>query len=150
MSKVNLSFYKVLLVKEKEGAYNIKRTISTPEMAYEAIREITQIQHEAQEVFGMLVLDIKKNLIAVHELFRGTINGSLVHPREVFKPAILHNAAAIILFHNHPSGDPTPSKNDMDVIKKMRKAGKLLGIEVVDNIVVGDDCYVSAREDGLL
>jgi len=80
----------------------------------------------------------------------GTRNGSLVHPREVFKPAILSNAAAVLLIHNHPAGDPEPSAEDKAITRRLKEAGEILGINVLDHLVVGDGRYVSFADQLLL
>ena len=148
MSKAYVVFSRVVLVKEKGAMYDVQKKIASSYDAYKAITEITKVQEEAQEVFGILILDSKNKIVAVHEVSRGALNSSLVHPREVFKPAVLHNAAAIICFHNHPSGDPLPSKEDIETTKRLIKAGKIMGIEVLDHIIVGDDVYASLKERG--
>ena len=149
MSRVQVSFEKVVLVKEKVGRYEIPRAIMNPEDAYKAITTITNIKEEAQEVFGILILNTKNKIVAAHEVSRGTLNSSMVHPREIFKPAVLHNAAGIICFHNHPSGDTEPSKEDIEVTKRLVKAGKIMGIVVMDHIIVGDG-YTSLRDIGVM
>lgn len=108
------------------------------------------LQHETSEVFGILCLSTKRRVIAYHEVSRGTLDSTLVHPREVFKAAILANAAAIIVAHVHPSGDPTPSPDDLQLTRQLTAAGTLLGIDVLDHIIVGDGRYVSFREIGHL
>lgn len=150
MSKIQVSFERVILVKEKVGRYELPRKISNPDQVYKAITVITSVEGEAQEVFGVLILNIKNKIVAVHEISRGTLNGSMVHPREVFKPAVLHNAAAIICFHNHPSGDPEPSRDDIETTKRLVEAGKIMGIEVLDHIIVGDERYTSLKERGII
>ena len=150
MSKIKVSFERIVLVKEKVAKYELPRKIVSPEDVYRAITVITSVEEEAQEVFGVLILNTKFKIVAVHEISRGTLNASIVHPREVFKPAILHNAAAIICFHNHPSGDPEPSKEDIKITKRLVEAGRIMGIEVLDHIVVGDDGYTSLRERGII
>ncbi len=147
---IKVSFERVMLVKERVGSYKLPRKIGSPEDAYRAITEITNAQEEAQEVFGILILNTKNKIVAVLEISRGTLNSSMVHPREVFKSAVLHNAAAIICFHNHPSGDPEPSREDIEITKRLVEAGKILGVEVFDHIVVGDDRYVSLKERGVI
>lgn len=146
MSRIQVSFERVVLVKEKVGRYELPRETKKSEDAYRAIKATTNAQEEAQEVFGILILNTKNKIVAVHEISRGTLNSSSVHPREVFKPAVLHNAAAIICFHNHPSGDPEPSRDDIEVTKRLVEAGKIMGIEVLDHIIVGEDRYVSLKE----
>ncbi len=150
MSKIKVSFERVVLVKEKVGKYELPRKTKNPEEAYNAIKIITNVQEEAQEVFGILILNTKNKIVAVHEISRGTLNSSTVHPREVFKPAVLHNAAAIICFHNHPSGDPEPSKEDIEITKRLVEAGEIMGIEILDHIIVGDDGYTSLKERGVM
>jgi DNA repair protein RadC len=150
MSKIQVSFEKVILVKEKARRYELPRKTNSPEKAYNAIKAITNVQEEAQEVFGILILNTKHKIVAVHEISRGALNSSLVHPREVFKPAVLHNAAAIICFHNHPSGNPEPSRDDVNTTKRLVEAGKIMGIEILDHIIVGDDRYVSLKERGVM
>lgn len=150
ISKIQVSFERVVLVKEKVGRYELPRKIRSPEDVHEAITTITNVQEEAQEVFGILILNTKNKVVAVHEISRGTLNSSMVHPREVFKPAVLHNASAIICFHNHPSGDPEQSKDDIEITNRLVEAGKIMGIEVFDHIIVGDDRYVSLKERGVM
>mgnify|MGYP001310919270 CR=1 FL=1 len=150
MSRIQVSFERVVLVREKLGRYELPRKIGSPEDAYRAITAITNVQEEAQEVFGILILNTKNKIVAVHEISRGALNSSLVHPREVFKPAVLHNAASIICFHNHPSGEPEPSNDDIKTTKKLVEAGKIMEIEVLDHIVVGEDRYVSLKERGVM
>ena len=150
MPKIQVSFERVVLVKEKVGRYELPKKISNPDQVYKAITTITSAEEEAQEVFGVLILNTKNKIVAVHEISRGTLNSSMVHPREVFKPAILHNAAAIICFHNHPSGDPEPSKEDIKITNCLVEAGKIMGIEIFDHIIIGDDRYVSLKERGVV
>ena len=106
------------------------------------------IGDEPQEAFGAILLDAQHKLIGWREVSRGTLTSSLVHPREVFREAITLNAAALIVVHCHPSGDPTPSREDRAVTERLVAAGKLLGIPVLDHVVVAGDRWVSARELG--
>lgn len=103
-----------------------------------------------QERFLVLLLDTKNQVLGKEEISLGTLNSSIVHPREVFKPAIKKSVSAIILVHNHPSGDPTPSREDIEVTKRMEEAGEILGIDVLDHIIIGDLTYVSLKEKGLI
>ena len=150
MSRIQVSFERVVLVREKVGRYELPKAIRSPEDAYKAITTLTNVQEEAQEVFGILILNTKNKVVAVHEVSRGTLNSSMVHPREIFKPAVLHNAAGIICFHNHPSGDTVPSKEDIEVTERLVAAGEILGIIVMDHIIVGDDDYTSLRDIGVM
>jgi len=91
-----------------------------------------------QERFVVACLNVKNRIQSVFDVTVGTVDASLVHPREVFKPAIIEGASSVILSHNHPSGDPTPSREDMEVTRRLEQAGELIGIEVMDHIVYGD------------
>ena len=126
----------------------IGRTLSTPAASAAALAAL--LQDEPGEVFAILCLSTKHRVIAYHEVSRGTLAATLVHPREVFKAALLANAAAIIVTHNHPSGDPTPSADDMALTTRLVDAGQLIGVEVLDHIIVGDGRYFSFREGGRL
>jgi len=102
-----------------------------------------------REAFIVLLLDVKHRVIAEEIVSIGILDGSLIHPREVFKAAVAGGAAAIILAHNHPSGDPAPSGQDQEVTNRLRKAGEILGIPVVDHVIVGSSgAHFSFREGG--
>lgn len=103
-----------------------------------------------KEYFLVLLLDGKNRIIRRVQISEGSLNQSIVHPREVFSPAVRESAAAIILAHNHPSGDPAPSHEDIAVTRRLREAGEMMGIAVLDHIVIGDGDYVSFVERGLL
>ena len=126
----------------------IGHTLTTPRDSAAIL--VPLLQQEPSEVFAMLCLSTKRRVIAYHEVGRGTLETVLVTPREVFKAAILANAGAIIICHSHPSGDPTPSPDDLQLTRQLAAAGTLLGIEVLDHIIVGDGRYVSFREIGHL
>ena len=99
-----------------------------------------------QEEFHIVTLDTKNQVIDTHQITVGTLDSSLVHPREVFRPAIKDAASSVILVHNHPSGDPTPSKADLNVTNRLTSAGEMIGIDVLDHIVLGQPNAVSIRE----
>lgn len=103
-----------------------------------------------QEHFIALYLNTKNQIINEHLVSKGTLNASLVHPREVFNPAVKASANSVILVHNHPSGDPTPSKEDETVTKNLVDAGELLGISILDHIVIGNNEFISLRETGII
>lgn len=107
------------------------------------------LQDLEREVLTLLTLDLKKKPINVSVISMGTLNASLVHPRDVFKMAVLSNASAIIVAHNHPSGNVEPSEQDLQVTQRIQEAGALLGIELVDHIVIGENKYYSLRENNL-
>ncbi len=103
-----------------------------------------------QEHFIALFLNTKNQIIHSQTIFIGTLNSSVVHPREIFREAVRRSSASIIVAHNHPSGDPTPSPEDINVTKRLVKAGKIMGIEVLDHLVIGDGRFVSLKEKGHL
>ena len=103
-----------------------------------------------QEVFIVLLLDSRHRLIGEVEVSRGSLNQSLVHPREVFAPALRESAAAILVLHNHPSGDPEPSREDHEVTRRLVRAGEILGIRVVDHLVIAGERYTSLARTGQL
>ena len=112
-------------------------------------RFIEELKDEEQEHFIVLCLNTKNEIIARKTISIGTLDQAIVHPRDVFRFAIKNNAARIIAVHNHPSGNPEPSENDKTVTKRLIRSGDILGIEVLDHIIVGNDSYVSLRERGL-
>ena len=101
-----------------------------------------------RECFIVLCLDIKNQPTAINVCHIGSLNSSIVHPREVLKPAIISNAASIIVAHNHPSNDPTPSREDLEVTKRLIEAGKVVGIEVLDHLIVCEESFISLKEKG--
>ena len=123
-------------------------TISSPGDAASLMME--EMRHYLREHFCVVLLDTKNKVLGVEEISVGSLNTSLVHPREVFRPAIRKACASIILIHNHPSGDPTPSREDLDVTRRLFEAGQLVGIEVLDHVVIGDGRFISFREKGLM
>jgi len=126
----------------------VGRSLTSPRDSAAAL--VALLQDEPTEVFAILCLTTKHRVIAYHEVSRGTLDSTLVHPREVFKAALLANAAAIIVCHNHPSGDPTPTIDDVEVTRRLAASGQVLGIELLDHIVVGDGRYYSFKEGARL
>lgn len=109
------------------------------------------IGNQDREHFVVVALDARKRVIGIQTVSVGTLSASLVHPREVFKPVLLLNAAAIIVSHNHPSGDPSPSSEDRTATQRLQRAGELMGVPLVDHIIIGEDSkFFSFRESGLL
>lgn len=109
-----------------------------------------ELRHLKKECFKVIYLDTKNKIIADENISIGSLNASIVHPREVFKNAVKRSANSIIAMHNHPSGDPTPSKEDIDITKRISRAGELLGITLLDHIIIGDHQYISFKEEKLL
>lgn len=124
------------------------RKIEQPGNAAEIFRQF--IGDCDRESFCILCLNTKSEPTALHQVSSGTLNASLVHPRETFKLAILANSASIIACHNHPSGNPSPSQEDVELTERLRDTGALIGIELLDHIVLGDGTFVSMKERGLM
>jgi len=122
--------------------------IKNPQSIVKAIR--ASIKDKAKEHFKLILLDTRNKIIGISTISIGTLNAGLVHPREIFKEAIIHNSASIVLAHNHPSGDPEPSDEDLTITKRLVKSGKILGIEVIDHIIIGKTGFSSFKERGLI
>ncbi len=103
-----------------------------------------------KEVFLALLLDSKNRLIREVQISEGSLSASIVHPREVFAPVLRESAAAVLFVHNHPSGDPTPSREDIDITKRLKEVGDLMGVRVLDHIIIGNGDFVSLADRGLL
>ncbi|MEE0418548.1 MAG: DNA repair protein RadC [Lachnospiraceae bacterium] len=107
-------------------------------------------RHSGQEEMQVMMLDTRNKMVGEVAVSKGTVNAALVSPREIFLEALHFHAVSIVLVHNHPSGDPSPSRDDLNLTKRIQKAGQMLGIELLDHIVIGDRKYVSFRESGIL
>lgn len=125
-----------------------RMTVKSPEDVVKAVRN--QLKDKKKEHFYVLSLDTRNHLLESEEVSKGSLDSSIVHPREVFKEAIANSAASVIFVHNHPSGDPTPSTDDIQLTKRLKEAGELVGIEVLDHIVVCDHAHLSMKASNLL
>ena len=139
--------YRVALVREG-SCLSEQKTIRSPDDVFAIIS--LDYENAVVETAMMLALDTKNKVIGVFNISTGSLNASIIHPRDVFQRAILSNAASVILVHNHPSGDPTPSSEDLELTKKLAAAGKMLDIDVLDHVVIGAGRYVSLKENGVL
>lgn len=109
-----------------------------------------EMRYLCKEHFKIAILDTKNQILSIETISIGTLNASIVHPRDVFKIAIKRNANSIILIHNHPSGDPSPSNEDISITNRLIDAGNLIGIKVLDHIIIGDNKYISFKEKNLV
>ena len=109
-----------------------------------------QLRDRKKEVFLTLMLDSKNRVLRELQVSEGSLNASIVHPREVFQPVVRESAAAVLFVHNHPSGDPSPSREDVSLTRRLREAGELMGVRVLDHIIIGAERYVSFADQGLL
>lgn len=142
------AIYEKLEVREEVQAY------LSPDRRYTSPEQISQIFSflisESKEYFFTMHMDGKNRISCLDCVSVGSLNQSIVHPREVFKTALLSSAAAIILVHNHPTGDPSPSSEDIAITRRLKEAGELLGIRVLDHIIIGTDGTCSFVERGLV
>lgn len=125
-----------------------RSVIRSPEDAAGLVME--EMRHLDREHFRAILLNTKNQVITVDNVSVGTLNSSTVHPRELFRNAIKRSAAALILLHNHPSGDPAPSREDIDITGRLVQAGKIVGIEVLDHVIIGDNKFTSLKAEGLI
>lgn len=137
---------------EKELVVNrpdLVSIIRSPEDVAIVGKDFIRIHEEPEEYMYMLCLNNKNRITGIFEISHGNVNSSIVGPREVFQKALLANAVNIILMHNHPSGDPSPSNEDIKVTRRLTEVGELLGVQVLDHLIIGDQ-YVSLKEKGYL
>lgn len=140
--------YSVQLVREKEEKY-MEKQANSPQAVANIINEVFNMDTQPFETLVMMALDTKKKPVGCFVVSQGSLNGTIVEPREVFQRAILVNADSIVVAHNHPSGEITPSFKDMDATRVLKEAGELLRIELVDHIIIGENGkYYSFRENG--
>jgi DNA repair protein RadC len=129
-------------------SYDDRYIIRSPEDGANYV--MNDMRFLSQEHFVCLYLNTKNQVLHKQTIFIGSLNASIVHPREVFKEAFRRSAASIICIHNHPSGDPTPSREDIEVTKRLVECGKIIGIEVLDHLIIGEKKYISLKEKGYL
>ena len=137
------------LVKRADGQSETthKPLLKTPEDVYEVVKG--SLKGKKKEHFQIIMLDTRRRLIKVSEVSVGSLDSSIVHPREAFREAISACAASVILVHNHPSGDTTPSEDDIMLTKRLAAVGEVIGIEVLDHLIIADSSYLSLKREGL-
>lgn len=126
----------------------VKPIINSPSDVADLVME--EMRNLDREHFRIMHLSTRNNVLGISAVSVGSLNSSIVHPRECFKEAIRRNANSIILLHNHPSGDPAPSREDLDITRRLTEGGKILGIEVLDHVIIGEKRYVSLKEQGII
>lgn len=143
-----INLVSIKMIREGSILYGIRK-IENPSDAAELGRKF--IEEADREQLIVCCLDTKNQPTSMSIVSIGSVNSSIVHPREVFKVAVLSNASSIIILHNHPSGDPTPSNEDINITKRLKEAGKLIGIELLDHIIIGsENKFCSLKEKGVL
>ncbi|MBU9711023.1 DNA repair protein RadC [Bacillus tamaricis] len=132
----------------QQSTFEDRYTIRSPEDVANYMME--EMRHLTQEHFVCLYLNTKNHVIHKQTIFIGSLNASIVHPREIFKEAFRYSAASIVCLHNHPSGEVAPSHEDMEVTKRLVQCGKMLGIDLLDHVIIGDQRFCSLKEKGYL
>ena len=137
----------IKMIKDSSVLYG-ERTINSPSTAADLLNQF--LEDSDREMLIVCCLDTKNQPTCINVVSIGTLNSSLVHPREVFKPAILGNSSSIIIAHNHPSGDTSPSNEDIRITERLKEAGKIIGIELIDHLIIGRNKYTSLKEEGVI
>lgn len=138
---------KVLELRESFKDYSTRPLMNDPYKVYELLKSFMSGD---KEMFVLLSLNTKNGVIAIRTISVGSLNANVVHPRETFRAAIFDAAAHIIVAHNHPSGDPTPSREDIAITKKLVETGNIIGISVLDHVIIGDGKHFSMKEGGFI
>ena len=139
--------YRVALVREGSCTAE-QKTIRTPEDVFAIMGP--EYENAVVETAQMLALDTKNKVIGVFTVSTGSLNASIIHPRDIFQRAILSNAASVILVHNHPSGDPSPSPEDIELTRKLMEAGRVMDVAILDHVVIGEGRFESLKERGVM
>jgi DNA repair protein RadC len=129
---------------KNNNAYYVK----TPQDVAEFVME--DMRYLKKEYLKLVLLNTKNMVVSVKDVSIGSINSSIVHPREIFIEAIKYSCSSIVICHNHPSGDPSPSQEDINITKRIYEAGKIIGIELIDHIIIGDGKYISLKEKNII
>ncbi len=129
------------------AAHGQRPQVTSPQIAAEIF--MVHMRHLEQEEVRVMLLDTRNRMLEVPMVCRGSLNVAHMRPADVFREAVRHNSAAVILAHNHPSGDPSPSPDDIRMTRELFKAGRLLGVDLLDHIIIGNDRYVSLKEQGV-
>lgn len=157
MFTVRITKYKTILTEdrkvtlEKEVSYNrpdVSNIVRSPDDVADFARRVLSLHAQSEEYLYMVCMNTKNKITSVFELSHGNVNSSIFSVREMFQKALLANAVNVIVMHNHPSGDPTPSREDIEVTKRAVEAGKILGVQVLDHLIIGDFTYTSLKEKG--
>lgn len=132
---------------QMKRAANI-HTIRSPQDAADLLMH--EMRYLKKEVFKIILLNTKNHIISIEDISVGSLSSSIVHPREVFAPAVKRSASGLIALHNHPSGDPSPSHEDIETSKRLVQAGDVLGIKTLDHVIIGDGRFISLKEKGII
>ena len=146
---MKIQYVRIKMVRENIGEYAVKDfNVSSPQCVVDLFNDVFELESEPVE--HLCAIFLNKKVLGMDVLSSGTINSSLLSPREIIQKALLVNAVDIVITHNHPSGDTTPSRDDIDATKRLNEACKLMGLRLLDHIIIGDGRYTSLKEQGLL
>ena len=145
----SMAIYRYSLNREKVGGIADNVLTSSPEDVVEFMRRIG-LHEQEQECLIAVALDSRNNIRGYYHVTRGLVNQAMAHAREFFRYAVINNSISVIMVHNHPSGDPSPSAMDIQLTKEIQEAGKILGIPLTDHVIIGDHRYFSFLEEGML
>jgi len=138
------------LVKERAVNYQVQQKFDNPQKIYRMLCDVFQHDKQSEEFLYLLCFNAKMKLLGVFELSHGNTSNTICGTREIFQKALLCNAVCIVLAHNHPSGDVTPSKSDVDVHGKVKQASEIMEVSLKDNLIIGNNCWFSFAESGIL
>lgn len=141
---------RTVLVKENTKNYSLHDSMNSPEKIADLMTDIYELDKQAVEFVYLLALNSKSKVLGVYQVSKGTVNASLIAPREVYMVALMIGAVNIVVVHNHPSGDTTPSNEDLNSTKRIKEAGELIGVKLLDHLIIGNARYHSMKEAGTL
>ena len=149
LSSINI--YTLKQIRTRRHRYDLEDCpITSPLICYKVLQYLLDLKSEPVEKFGIISLNTRNKIIGLHIIGSGSLDQLYIEPREVFMAAMINNAKSIIAFHNHPSGTPEPSRDDIDLTHKLQEAGKIMGIELLDHVITGERSYFSLKEKGFL
>ena len=151
MSITSINIYTLKQIRTQRHRYDLEdHPITSPLICYKILQYLLDLKSEPVEKFGIISLNTRNKIIGLHIIGTGLLDQLYIEPREVYMAAMMNNAKSIIAFHNHPSGTPEPSRDDIFLTHKLQEAGKIMGIELLDHLITGERSYVSLKEKGLL
>ncbi len=151
MPLTSINIYTLKQIRTKRHRYDLEDyPITNPLICYKILQYLLDLKSEPVEKFGIISLNSRNKIIGIHISGTGSLDQLYIEPREVFMAALMNNAKSIIAFHNHPSGEPEPTQDDIYITRKLRDAGKLMGIELLDHVITGERSYCSLKEKGFL
>ena len=151
MSFISINIYTLKQIRTKRHRYDLEDyPITSPSICYKIIQYLLDLKSEPVEKFGIISLNSRNKIIGIHIIGTGSLDKLYIEPREVFMAAMMNNAKSIIAFHNHPSGEAEPSREDIHLTRRLQEAGKIMCIELLDHVITGEWSYCSLKEKGFL